>query len=215
MHLELAVLLALALNAPPIDAGTAKPREGTLSSGQIRKFVQDQVPALQRCHQQPDGGPTGQINLTFTITPDGGARFENMFDRTLFVPAIDSCLRKVVEGWRFPFKPSKALTISLPIPFGTHSPGPAADVMDNARRDSGAIKACYLNHGEGKGGKMSVQFTLTTEGKTRAVSVKEDNFDRPELGKCLVKLVEGWTVTKKPSTDTVLDFPFGFGPPTK
>jgi hypothetical protein len=59
--------------------------------------------------------------VRFSITPSGRAGEIEVEDNSLGNEAVASCLRTVIRGWIFPFKPAGSVSVAYPFLFSPAS----------------------------------------------------------------------------------------------
>ncbi len=111
-------ILPPALEKPTLPK-KRKVRE-TLPDEYIASVVNNQKPFFNRCYAQhlrlnPDS--RGQINLAFTIDPQGTVTAVNLINSTMGDPALDRCTMSVLERCRFRTYDGDPIVVNYPINF--------------------------------------------------------------------------------------------------
>jgi hypothetical protein len=116
-------LLALAALAVPVDGGAVSPpdSESGITREQVAAFIRSDASSVRACHEHSKTELKGKVVVRFLITPSGRTRDIIISEDTLKAPTVAPCIRKLVEGWRFPFKPTADVQIAYPFVFGPQS----------------------------------------------------------------------------------------------
>ena len=81
------------------------------------------------------------------------------------------------------------------------------------KRDLNAIRYCYqraVNRGLRANGKIEVRFTITPDGSTRDVVVREDTIGHPEVGACVADRFARMRFSARPNGIIIVRYPFTF-----
>ena len=87
---------------------------------QLASFVRQRKGAIQGCYEKElKRNPTlkGKVVVRFSITPAGRTSDIEIDENTLNNEAVASCIRTVVRGWVFPFKPESEVPVAYPFVF--------------------------------------------------------------------------------------------------
>jgi TonB family protein len=87
-------------------------------------FVRARKSAIQGCYERElkrNPSLKGRVVIRFTITPQGTTSDIDVEENTLGNDAVASCIRTVIRGWRFPFKPEGEVPVSYPFVFAPAS----------------------------------------------------------------------------------------------
>jgi TonB family protein len=87
------------------------------------------------------------------------------------------------------------------------------DVGDVVQRHIGALQSCYeraLLHDPDLGGRLVMEWTITTEGVIGDVSVRTDEVGDPAVAACVTAIIEGFTFEGTPDEDITITYPFMF-----
>lgn len=90
----------------------------------LASYVRSRKSAIQQCYERElKRTPTlkGRVVVRFSITPAGSATDIDIEENTLGNDAVASCIRTVIRGWRFPFKPPSEVTVAYPFVFAPAS----------------------------------------------------------------------------------------------
>jgi len=90
----------------------------------LARFVRLRKGAIQNCYEKElkrNPSLKGKVVVRFTITSSGGTREIEIEENTLGNEAVASCIRTVVRGWRFPFKPDDDVPVAYPFVFAPAS----------------------------------------------------------------------------------------------
>lgn len=87
-------------------------------------FVRARKSAIQSCYERElkrNPSLKGRVVVRFTITPQGSTTDIDIEENTLGNDAVASCIRTVIRGWRFPFKPDSEVPVAYPFVFAPAS----------------------------------------------------------------------------------------------
>jgi TonB family protein len=87
-------------------------------------FVRARKSAIQACYERElkrNPSLKGRVVVRFTITPQGTTSDVDIEENTLGDDAVASCIRTVIRGWRFPFKPDSDVPVAYPFVFAPAS----------------------------------------------------------------------------------------------
>ncbi|GMU61895.1 MAG: hypothetical protein AMXMBFR34_36580 [Myxococcaceae bacterium] len=87
-------------------------------------FVRARKSAIQACYERElkrNPSLKGRVVVRFTITTQGSTSEIEIEENTLGNDAVASCIRTVIRGWRFPFKPDDDVPVAYPFVFAPAS----------------------------------------------------------------------------------------------
>lgn len=114
---EVAVKGRLVDAAPEVESGEVD-RE------KLAAFVRQRKASIQGCYEKElKRNPTlkGKVVVRFNITPSGGTSDIDIEENTLGNEAVSSCIKTLIRGWRFPFKPDGEVPVAYPFVFAPAS----------------------------------------------------------------------------------------------
>lgn len=86
----------------------------------LAAFVRQRKGAIQGCYEKElkrNPGLKGKVVVRFAITPAGRTSDIDIEENTLGNEAVASCIKTVVRGWIFPFKPESEVPVAYPFVF--------------------------------------------------------------------------------------------------
>jgi TonB family protein len=87
-------------------------------------FVRARKSAIQACYERElkrNPSLKGRVVVRFTITTQGTTAEIEIEENTLGNDAVAACIRTVIRGWRFPFKPDDDVPVAYPFVFAPAS----------------------------------------------------------------------------------------------
>ena len=90
----------------------------------LARYVRQRLKAMQGCYERElkrNPSLKGKIVVRFSILPSGRSGDIDFEQNTLGDEAVTSCIRSVIRGWIFPFKPSDAVSVAYPFVFSPAS----------------------------------------------------------------------------------------------
>jgi outer membrane biosynthesis protein TonB len=84
------------------------------------RYIKARVKAIQNCYEKElkrNPNLKGKVTVRFNIMPSGRAGDIEIEENTLGSDAVGSCIRTVVRGWVFPFKPDDEVSVAYPFLF--------------------------------------------------------------------------------------------------
>jgi len=87
-------------------------------------FVRARKSAIQACYERElkrNPSLKGRVVVRFTITTQGSTTDIEIEENSLGNDAVASCIRTVIRGWRFPFKPDSEVPVAYPFVFAPAS----------------------------------------------------------------------------------------------
>jgi hypothetical protein len=97
---------------------------GSVDREALARYVRQRLKAMQSCYERElkrNPSLKGKILVRFSILPSGrsgGIEFEQ---NTLGDDNVTECIRSVIRGWIFPFKPPDAVSVAYPFVFSPAS----------------------------------------------------------------------------------------------
>ncbi len=100
-----------------------------IESGQVDReklmaYVRARRPAIVNCYEKElkrNPSLKGKVVVRFSITPAGRTSEIDIEENTLGNEAVSSCIRTVIRGWVFPFKPEGDTSVAFPFVFAPTS----------------------------------------------------------------------------------------------
>jgi TonB family protein len=80
--------------------------------------------AIQNCYEKElkrNPSLKGKVVVRFSITPSGRSGDIEVEENTLGNEGVASCIRTVIRGWIFPFKPTDNVAVAYPFLFSPAS----------------------------------------------------------------------------------------------
>jgi biopolymer transport protein ExbD len=107
-----------------VESQVPEVKSAEVDPERLAAYVRARRAAIQSCYERElrhDPRLQGKIIARFIITPSGRAAAVDLTDSTLHNDAVATCLRGVIGGFVFPFKPVSSVEIEYPFVF---SPSP-------------------------------------------------------------------------------------------
>ena len=95
-----------------------------IDRGKLTAYLRARMSAIQGCYEKElkrNPSLKGKVVVRFTITPQGRASDIEIEENTLGNDAVPSCIKTVIRGWVFPFKPDGEATVAYPFVFSPAS----------------------------------------------------------------------------------------------
>ncbi len=95
-----------------------------IDRNKLAAFLRARMTAIQGCYEKElkrNPSLKGKVVVRFTITPQGRASDIEIEENTLGNDAVPSCIKTVIRGWSFPFKPDGEATVAYPFVFSPAS----------------------------------------------------------------------------------------------
>jgi hypothetical protein len=90
----------------------------------LARYVRQRLKAIQNCYERElkrNPSLKGKVVVRFSITPSGRSGDIDVEENTLGNEAVASCIRTVIRGWIFPFKPPDNVAVAYPFLFSPAS----------------------------------------------------------------------------------------------
>lgn len=90
----------------------------------LARYVKQRLKAIQTCYEKElkrNPSLKGKVVVRFSITPSGRSGDVDVEENTLGNEAVASCIRTVIRGWIFPFKPADNVAVAYPFLFSPAS----------------------------------------------------------------------------------------------
>ncbi len=90
----------------------------------LARFLKQRLASIQNCYERElKRNPTlkGKVVVRFSITPNGRSSDIEIEENTLGNEAVGSCIKTVIRGWIFPFKPDSDVPVAYPFVFSPAS----------------------------------------------------------------------------------------------
>jgi len=95
-----------------------------IDRGKLTAYLRARMSAIQSCYEKElkrNPSLKGKVVVRFTITSQGRASDIEIEENTLGNDAVPSCIKTVIRGWVFPFKPDGEATVAYPFVFSPAS----------------------------------------------------------------------------------------------
>ncbi|HEY0096344.1 MAG TPA: AgmX/PglI C-terminal domain-containing protein, partial [Archangium sp.] len=86
----------------------------------LARYIKSRLKAIQGCYEKElkrNPSLKGKVMVRFNILPSGRTGEIEIEENTLGNDAVASCIRTVVRGWMFPFKPDDEVPVAYPFVF--------------------------------------------------------------------------------------------------
>lgn len=90
----------------------------------LARYVKARLKAIQNCYEKElkrNPSLKGKVVVRFSITPAGRTGDIDIEENTLGNEAVGACIRTVIRGWVFPFKPDDSVSVAYPFVFSPAS----------------------------------------------------------------------------------------------
>lgn len=90
----------------------------------LARYVKARLKAIQGCYERElkrNPSLKGKVQVRFAILPTGRTGEIDIEENTIGDEAVASCIRTVIRGWIFPFKPADEVPVSYPFVFSPAS----------------------------------------------------------------------------------------------
>ena len=90
----------------------------------LARYVKQRKAAITGCYEKElkrNPSLKGKVVVRFTIGTNGRVTEIDIEENTLGNEAVGSCIRSVIRGWVFPFKPDSEATVAYPFVFSSAS----------------------------------------------------------------------------------------------
>jgi outer membrane biosynthesis protein TonB len=104
-------------STPDVDSGSVD-REA------LARYVRQRLKAMQGCYERElkrNPSLKGKVLIRFSILPSGRSGDIEFEQNTLGDDAVTECIRSVIRGWIFPFKPPDSVSVAYPFVFSPAS----------------------------------------------------------------------------------------------
>lgn len=95
-----------------------------IDRNKLNSFLRSRIRAIQGCYEKElkrNPNLKGKVVVRFSITPGGRAAEIEIEQDTLGNDAVSSCIKTVIRGWVFPFKPDSEVPVAYPFVFSPAS----------------------------------------------------------------------------------------------
>jgi outer membrane biosynthesis protein TonB len=103
-----------------VTASTPEVESSEVDREALARFIKSRLKSIQGCYEKElkrNPSLKGKVMVRFTILPSGRAGEIEIEENTLGSDAVASCIRTVVRGWMFPFKPDDEVPVAYPFVF--------------------------------------------------------------------------------------------------
>ncbi len=86
----------------------------------LARFVRSRIRAIQGCYEKElkrNPSLKGKVVVRFTISTQGRATEIELEEDTMHNDAVGACIRAIIRGWIFPFKPDSDVPVAYPFIF--------------------------------------------------------------------------------------------------
>lgn len=93
---------------------------GVVDREALARFVRARIRAIQGCYEKElkrNPSLKGKVVVRFTISTSGRATEIELEEDTMHNDAVGSCIRAIIRGWTFPFKPESDVPVAYPFVF--------------------------------------------------------------------------------------------------
>ena len=90
----------------------------------LARYVRQRLKAIQNCYEKElkrNPSLKGKVVVRFSITPSGRSGDIDVEENTLGNEGVAACIRTVIRGWIFPFKPPDNVAVAYPFLFSPAS----------------------------------------------------------------------------------------------
>jgi outer membrane biosynthesis protein TonB len=97
---------------------------GQVDREKLMAYVRQRRSAIVNCYEKElkrNPSLKGKVVVRFSITPAGRTSEIEIEENTLGNEAVSSCIRTVIRGWVFPFKPDGETSVAFPFVFAPTS----------------------------------------------------------------------------------------------
>ncbi len=95
-----------------------------IDRNKLNAFLKGRIKSIQGCYEKElkrNPSLKGKVVVRFSITPQGRSSDIEIEQDTLGNDAVSSCIKTVIRGWVFPFKPESEVPVAYPFVFSPAS----------------------------------------------------------------------------------------------
>lgn len=103
-----------------VSAATPEVESSDVDRAALARYIKSRLKAIQGCYEKElkrNPSLKGKVMVRFNIRPNGRTGEIEIEENTLGSDAVASCIRTVVRGWVFPFKPDDDVPVAYPFVF--------------------------------------------------------------------------------------------------
>ncbi|HYO53809.1 AgmX/PglI C-terminal domain-containing protein [Archangium sp.] len=103
-----------------VSAATPEVESSDVDREALARYIKARLKAIQGCYERElkrNPHLKGKVMVRFSIMPSGRTGEIEIEENTLGNDAVASCIRTVVRGWVFPFKPDDEVPVAYPFVF--------------------------------------------------------------------------------------------------
>ncbi|WP_375771730.1 AgmX/PglI C-terminal domain-containing protein [Archangium gephyra] len=103
-----------------VSAATPEVESSEVDREALARYIKSRLKAIQGCYEKElkrNPSLKGKVMVRFNILPSGRTGEIEIEENTLGNDAVASCIRTVVRGWMFPFKPDDEVPVAYPFVF--------------------------------------------------------------------------------------------------
>jgi hypothetical protein len=103
-----------------VTAATPEVESSDVDRDALVRYIKARLKAIQNCYEKElkrNPSLKGKVLVRFNILPSGRTGDIEIEENTLGNDAVGSCIRTVIRGWVFPFKPDDEVPVAYPFVF--------------------------------------------------------------------------------------------------
>jgi hypothetical protein len=103
-----------------VSTSTPEVESSEVDRETLARYVKSRLKAIQGCYERElkrNPSLKGKVMVRFSILPSGRTGEIEIEENTLGPDAVASCIRTVIRGWVFPFKPDDEVSVAYPFVF--------------------------------------------------------------------------------------------------
>jgi hypothetical protein len=107
-----------------VKDSTPDVESGSVDREALARYVRQRLKAMQSCYERElkrNPSLKGKILVRFSILPSGRSGEIEFEQNTLGDDNVTECIRSVIRGWIFPFKPPDSVSVAYPFVFSPAS----------------------------------------------------------------------------------------------
>jgi outer membrane biosynthesis protein TonB len=112
-----------------------------IDGAKLAAYVRSRRGALQLCLERYEETPSGSVVIRFKITPAGRSTAIEVEKATAKSETALSCIKTVLRGWVFPFKPPNETPVMLPLKYEADQVG-VTEQPSVGLADAGTLFKC-------------------------------------------------------------------------
>jgi outer membrane biosynthesis protein TonB len=103
-----------------VSSATPEVESSDVDREALARYIKARLKAIQNCYEKElkrNPSLKGKVMVRFSIQPSGRTRDIEIEENTMGNDAVASCIRTVIRGWVFPFKPDDEVPVAYPFVF--------------------------------------------------------------------------------------------------